>query len=69
MNRITDVSRSKCITCGRPYKTGEALYGLMSKFEEEDGVKFLTEFEHASCHVPIEEAIAHLREELSRHRA
>lgn len=65
MAKIVDTSRSRCITCGNPYKVGESLYSLASKFEWEGDTKFLTEFEHAGCHVPFEEAMADLKNRLA----
>jgi hypothetical protein len=64
MARIVDTSRARCRTCGKRYKVGEALYSLASRIVDEGEQRFLKEFEHANCHVPIGEAIAQLREEL-----
>lgn len=66
MARIVDTSRSKCRVCGKPYKVGEALYSVASQIVDEGDQRFLEEFEHANCHVPIEEAIASLRGELKK---
>jgi hypothetical protein len=65
MSRIVDTSRSKCRTCGKPYKVGDSIYSLASVIVDEGDQRFLEEFEHASCHVPIDEAIRDLRQRLN----
>lgn len=60
----TDTSRAKCRTCGRPYQLGDALYAVASKFEWEENVQYLVEFEHAKCHVPFDQALGDLRNRL-----
>jgi hypothetical protein len=65
MARIVDTSRARCRTCGKPYKVGEALYSLASRIVDEGDQRFLEEFEHANCHVPIEEVLADLKGQLA----
>lgn len=65
MAKAIDTSRSKCRVCGKPYQPGDTLYSLSSEIVDEGDTRFLLAFEHATCHVPLDQAIADLRNRLA----
>lgn len=59
MARPLDTSGARCDTCGKPYKPGDALYSIASRFNEDRTV--LLGFRHAGCDTPIEKLFDEIR--------
>ena len=58
---MSDFIGWKCDTCGKPYVEGQALYSIATS-EERKTVR------HWDCHVPFEDQMKSLRDDLNRVR-
>lgn len=65
MRRPLDTSQAKCDTCGKPYVSGDAVYTVADKFDQDiEDRDVLIWFRHWDCHTPIEDRISTLKKEV-----
>ena len=64
--RPLDTSRAVCDTCGKPYEPNCAVYSIADRYDEtNEEVDVLLTFRHWECHVPVDKALAQLREKVA----
>lgn len=61
--REVDMSKAVCDKCGELYKDGDGMYSLATKWDEDiEDRDVAISFRHSRCHIPLDKALASLRE-------